>query len=529
MSANSSEIIRHYRLKKGETKKLFEALKTYQTLESLTLDCSNRAISVSEFKNIMAAIYNCPNLNSFTVSIAIFDEAHMEINNICSITEILKTWKIDVSARNLKINPALDVKLRRDGYFRTEKQVIRFLEMMLIHCLPKKTETPISLNLKLSRMDIVDGSLIEVLMKHPVSLHELDFDHFRYGSIMNYFPTRDNWFRNMSRAINAGSLTKLTLQNCFIDDVDAEFLGIALKRNHSITDLDLSNNYITARGLKAFNVFETNKQIQNLNLLGNCLAKICIQHPANLFERPDFLYSKEEAEESLCAFKDSLIKNESLMKISISPGPVGNLVAYRDQTERYKETLRKIYGICERNNNLKKNWAKICIVLLFLKANDLHAFKYSILPLIPTILEMSDMPEDKELFSSRQELIMFSLPTISIEGKSAKKIKGFMNSISFNARLRELLALRVTKMNEWIQIPTTKTREPDENIPKTFLPWMDLSQRRAIENIRVEDPDNTDGVPNASNCLSNSTIEDVSDSILEDLMSHRRTAACAIL
>ena len=69
------------------------------------------------------------------------------------------------------------------------------------------------------------------------------------------------------------TLQKLSLKRCNISDVGLDIVGLALKSNHTITDLDLSHNNLSASALDRFRcIMEPNYSIFIAKVLCLCLA-----------------------------------------------------------------------------------------------------------------------------------------------------------------------------------------------------------------------------------------------------------------
>lgn len=183
-------------------------------------------------------------------------------------------------------------------------------------------------------------------------------------------------------------------------------LSEALQINKHLTWLDLSYFKIYERGAVSFaEALQNNASIEVL-ILKACFSESEMQNPFKLIAKAlkvnTSIYSLDLSDNdfvvpSLTELAGALSYNKSICFLEVD----GFYISGVDQ----KGLLQ---NLIERNApqrlRLQRNWSRIAALIYFVRLHSDNALKYSISPLIPSILEMVEIPEHMEYLDFPERL-----------------------------------------------------------------------------------------------------------------------------
>jgi len=166
-----------------------------------------------------------------------------------------------------------------------------------------------------------------------------------------------DWLQNFCQSIerNTGNIETLIFKNCNFELLEARYISFLIETNQKIRKLDLSNNYISAEGLKVIShSFSKNSTLEDLNLSNifllfddislisqnlsvndtikklNISKNVMMHEPIGLSNYLKKTNTLTELNMDYCSFHSSTIKefvnglknNNSLISLSISSNPL---------------------------------------------------------------------------------------------------------------------------------------------------------------------------------------------------------------
>nr|XP_014351023.1 PREDICTED: ribonuclease inhibitor-like isoform X2 [Latimeria chalumnae] len=215
--------------------------------------------------------------------------------------------------------------------------------------------------ISLNRCELTAGcfEVLHSLLHTSQTLRELDLSYSKLG---------DPELRFFSNGLNDTNSTVQTLHlnNCYLTSDSCEALSSFLSRNHSLTELNLSNNPIKDAGMSLIcNVI--NNQIQKLSLNSCSFTSGCCEVLSSFMRRnqslADLNLSFNQIQDSgmslICQADNDQIQNLSLNSCSLTSGCCEALCSFLKQNQSLREldlTSNKIEDsgmseICKADNN----------------------------------------------------------------------------------------------------------------------------------------------------------------------------------
>lgn len=227
-------------------------------------------------------------------------------------------------------------------------------------------------NNKFKYLNFSDNFLVEILDKlfeallQCHNLAELNISHFACGIYTVFNPSVQLAVTQLFRRHE--NLRKVTLSRTELSgDRFSAMIKAILEGNSVIESLDVSGNLMENESVYAVaDLIQQNKNLSSLNL-----ERIYLD-----------TYSCRR-------LRKALEKNHTLCNLVIDP-----IIPQQYREEREAE-MCQIKRLCEDNKRQRdkkaRDWARISLLISFIRANSEHPFKNSIIPLIRNILELAEI------------------------------------------------------------------------------------------------------------------------------------------
>lgn len=195
--------------------------------------------------------------------------------------------------------------------------------------------------------------------------------HDRNGNAVQYEPIHEN-----------GQLL-LNFGHALLGTEGVRDIAQFLKSDHTVTEINLWENNLSVAGVRTIgNALEVNQTVQQIDLWKNNLGDEGAKVIAKVLEVNCTLNQIDLSDNAISivgarALADAMKANRVVTRMNLSRNNLGGEGA---------QILREIDGYLKRNIKISKRALKqsqrVAALLLFLRANSTHEYRYSILPLI---------------------------------------------------------------------------------------------------------------------------------------------------